>query len=140
MVITDTGAAKAAERALPQLKGKLTGSAVRVPTPTVSLAILSLNLTNKVDKDSLNEFMRESSLYSPLQNQIGYSSSLEAVSSDFVGNRNTGKAGWHWLCAPRGFSDALCVRPPPATASSPCFVLMIRVRVLRSWCARRHCG
>mmetsp|Transcript_35373 Transcript_35373/g.88926 ORF Transcript_35373/g.88926 Transcript_35373/m.88926 type:complete len:535 (+) Transcript_35373:139-1743(+) len=90
MVITETGAAKAAERALPQLKGKLTGSAVRVPTPTVSLAILCLNLNQAVDKESLNEFMRESSLYSPLQNQIGYSSSMEAVSSDFVGNRNTG--------------------------------------------------
>ena len=43
MVITETGAATAAAKALPVLKGKLTGNAIRVPTPNVSMAILNLN-------------------------------------------------------------------------------------------------
>ena len=48
MVITTTGAVKAVAKALPELDGKLTGNAIRVPTPNVSLAILSLALDNKV--------------------------------------------------------------------------------------------
>ena len=43
MVMTSTGAAKAVSKAIPELKGKLSGSSVRVPTPNVSLAILNLN-------------------------------------------------------------------------------------------------
>ena len=48
MVITETGAAKAVAKALPALKGKLTGNSVRVPTPNVSLAILNLTLDKKL--------------------------------------------------------------------------------------------
>ena len=48
MVITETGADKAVAKVLPPLAGKLTGNAVRVPTPDVSLAIL--NLTVKKEK------------------------------------------------------------------------------------------
>ena len=44
MVITETGAAKAVAKALPELAGRLTGNAIRVPTPNVSLAILNLKL------------------------------------------------------------------------------------------------
>ncbi len=44
MVITATGAAARAEKALPELRGRLTGNAVRVPTPNVSLAVLHLTL------------------------------------------------------------------------------------------------
>ena len=44
MVITETGAAKAVGKVLPQLQGKLTGNAIRVPTPNVSMAILNLTL------------------------------------------------------------------------------------------------
>ena len=44
MVLTETGAAKAVAKALPELKGKLTGNAIRVPTPNVSMAILNLQL------------------------------------------------------------------------------------------------
>ena len=50
MVITETGAAKAVAKALPQLKGKLTGNSVRVPTPNVSLAILNLTLDKEVER------------------------------------------------------------------------------------------
>lgn len=90
MVLTETGAAKAVAKALPELGGKLTGNAIRVPTPNVSMAILNLTLTKGVDKDELNEYLRWSSLYSPMQKQIDYVSSPEVVSSDFVGNRHAG--------------------------------------------------
>ena len=88
MVLTETGAAKAVAKAIPQLEGKLTGNAIRVPTPNVSMAILNLRLGRETDRDELNEFMRRSALFSPLQQQIGYTISSEAVSTDFVGDRH----------------------------------------------------
>ncbi|HEY0898507.1 MAG TPA: glyceraldehyde-3-phosphate dehydrogenase, partial [Sphingobacteriaceae bacterium] len=53
MVITETGADKAVTKVIPQLAGKLTGNAVRVPTPNVSLAILNLTLNTEVSKEEL---------------------------------------------------------------------------------------
>ncbi len=88
MVLTETGAAKAVAKAIPELSGKLTGNAIRVPTPNVSMAILNLQLGSAVSRDALNEFMRETALHSPLQQQIGYTISSEAVSTDFVGDRH----------------------------------------------------
>ncbi|PMD04449.1 glyceraldehyde-3-phosphate dehydrogenase, partial [Brevibacterium paucivorans] len=54
MVLTETGAAKAVSKALPELEGKLSGNAIRVPTPDVSMAILNLNLDKATTKDELN--------------------------------------------------------------------------------------
>lgn len=88
MVISETGAAKAVGKVLPQLLGKLSGNAIRVPTPNVSLAILKLNLKTETTKDELNEYMRKVALHSPLRKQIDYSNSPEVVSSDFVGSRH----------------------------------------------------
>jgi glyceraldehyde 3-phosphate dehydrogenase len=90
MVITETGAAKAAAKALPELTGKLTGNAIRVPTPNVSLAILNLTLQQTTTVPELNRYLRDISLESPLQNQIDYTNSPEVVSSDFVGSRHAG--------------------------------------------------
>ncbi|MDX1489800.1 MAG: glyceraldehyde-3-phosphate dehydrogenase [Pseudohongiellaceae bacterium] len=87
MVLTETGAAKAVVKAVPALEGKLTGNAVRVPIPNVSMAILSLNLEKATTKEELNEFLRLIALHSHLQNQISYTQDLDAVSSDFVGSR-----------------------------------------------------
>ncbi len=87
MVITETGAAKAVAKALPELKGKLTGNAIRVPTPNVSLAILNLNLQAETTKEALNEFLRRISLDSPYRKQIDYVNSPEVVSTDFIGSR-----------------------------------------------------
>ncbi len=87
MVITSTGAAKAVAKAIPELEGKLTGNAVRVPTPNVSLAILNLDLDEEVTVDELNKHLLKSSLEGRLVNQIDYTNSDEVVSSDFVGNR-----------------------------------------------------
>ena len=90
MVITETGAAKAVAKALPGLKGKLTGNSVRVPTPNVSLAFLNLYLEKEVDREEVNEYIRQISINSSLQGQIGYTNSTEVVSSDFIGSRTAG--------------------------------------------------
>ncbi len=87
MVLTSTGAAKAVAKAIPQLQGKLTGNAIRVPTPNVSMAILNLQLGRETSVEEINEFLRQQALHSPLQQQIGYTVSTEAVSTDFVGSR-----------------------------------------------------
>ncbi|OAN39765.1 glyceraldehyde-3-phosphate dehydrogenase [Microbacterium sp. H83] len=90
MVITETGAAKAVARALPELEGKLTGSAIRVPTPDVSLAVLHLSLERPADRDELNDYLRRVSLHSKLRQQIDYVESPEVVSTDFVGSHRAG--------------------------------------------------
>ncbi len=87
MVITETGAAKAVAKAYPQLEGKLTGNAIRVPTPNVSMAILNLQLGKETSKEEINDFLRDQSLFSSLQHQIGYTASTEIVSTDLVGAR-----------------------------------------------------
>jgi len=90
MVISTTGAAKAVAKALPELKGLLTGNAIRVPTPNVSMAIMNLNLKKATDKDALNDYLRNISLNSDLQNQVDYTASNEIVSTDLVGSRYAG--------------------------------------------------
>lgn len=87
MVITETGAAKAVAKAYPKLKGKLTGNAIRVPTPNVSMAILNLNMEQEVNKEEINDYLREMSMFSDLQDQIDYTASTEIVSTDLVGSR-----------------------------------------------------
>ena len=88
LVITETGASSAITDLLPNLEGKLTGNAIRVPTPNVSLAILNLTMSRTTSKDAVNAYLRDASLYSPLQRQIDFVNSPEVVSSDFVGNRH----------------------------------------------------
>ena len=90
MVITETGAAKAVARALPELVGKLTGSAIRVPTPDVSLAVLHLTLERPAEKAEINDYLRRVSLHSKLRQQIDYVESPEVVSTDFVGSHRAG--------------------------------------------------
>ena len=88
MVITETGAASAVGKVLPQFVGKLTGNAIRVPTPNVSMAILNLTLERETTAEQVNEFMRNQALHSALRKQIDYSGSPEVVSTDFVGSRH----------------------------------------------------
>ena len=88
MVITETGAASAVAKVLPQFAGKLTGNAIRVPIPNVSMAILNLTLNRETSKEEINEFMRNQALHSSLRRQIDYSASPEIVSTDFVGSRH----------------------------------------------------
>lgn len=86
MVMTSTGAASAVSKAIPELKGKLSGSSIRVPTPNVSLAILNLNFNKTVGSaDDVNAFIKAKAQSEQWQAQIDYSDSSEAVSTDFVG-------------------------------------------------------
>ena len=88
MVITETGASSAVTKLLPELEGKLTGNAIRVPTPNVSLAILHLTFAENSSLEAVNEFLRHTALHSDLQRQIDFTMSPEVVSSDWVGSRH----------------------------------------------------
>jgi glyceraldehyde 3-phosphate dehydrogenase len=90
MVLTSTGAAKAVAKAMPEMAGKLTGNAIRVPTPNVSMAVANLNLETGTTKEELNTYLREMALSSPLSAQIDYTDSTEVVSTDLVGSRHPG--------------------------------------------------
>jgi glyceraldehyde 3-phosphate dehydrogenase len=88
MVITETGASSAIVKLLPELSGKITGNAIRVPTPNVSLAILNLTLSKETDIEAVNDHLRHMALHSALQRQINFTESMEVVSSDFIGDRH----------------------------------------------------
>jgi len=85
MVITETGAGKAVSKALPSLENKLTSSAIRVPVPNGSLAILNLQLENSASVSTVNSIMKKYALEGDLVEQIQYSMSNELVSSDIIG-------------------------------------------------------
>ncbi len=86
MVLTSTGAAKAVSKVIPELKGLLTGNAVRVPTPNVSLAIMNLTLKTETTLEDLNKLIQKSALHGKLVEQIHYSTDTEFVSNDVVGH------------------------------------------------------
>lgn len=84
MVPTTTGAAKAVSLVLPELKGKLNGFAVRVPTPTVSLVDLTVQLEKPATKEEINEAMKKAS-EGVLEGILGYEEA-PLVSIDFQGD------------------------------------------------------
>lgn len=86
MVITETGAGKAVAKVIPDLAGKLTANAVRVPTPDGSLAILNLTLKEQTTLEEVDVAMKEAALNGELVEQIRYATSHELVSSDIVGD------------------------------------------------------
>ena len=86
MVITETGAGSAAAKAIPSLKGKITSNAVRVPTPNLSLAILTIDTEKKTTVEEVNNFFLKAALKGELIEQIRYSTSTEFVSSDGIGD------------------------------------------------------
>ncbi|MEU8523521.1 glyceraldehyde-3-phosphate dehydrogenase [Streptomyces sp. NBC_01216] len=88
MVITETGAASAVAKALPELKAPITGSSIRVPVPDVSIAILSLRLGRETTREEVLDHLRDVSLTSPLKRQIDFTTAPDAVSSDFIGSRH----------------------------------------------------
>jgi glyceraldehyde 3-phosphate dehydrogenase len=87
MVMTETGAAKATVKCLPHLSGKLTASAIRVPVPNVSIAVMILTLPRETSKEEINSFLRERATRGGLQQVLDFSDNAEGVSSDFVGSR-----------------------------------------------------
>lgn len=86
LVITETGAGSAIDKAIPGLGAKFTSNAIRVPVPDGSLAILNLQITKGTSLEEVNELMRKASLEGDLVEQINYSISNELVSSDIIGN------------------------------------------------------
>ncbi len=86
MVITETGAAKAVTKVIPQLANRLTANAVRVPVPNGSLAIMNLTLNKSTSVEEVNALVKRAALQGDLVNQIKYSIEPELVSSDIVGD------------------------------------------------------
>ena len=84
MIPTTTGAAKAVSLVLPQLKGKLDGMAMRVPTPNVSVVDLVVETDKETSKDEVNALFKKAS-EGELKGILGYTE-LPLVSRDFLGN------------------------------------------------------
>lgn len=81
MIPTTTGAARAVAEVIPELKGKLDGVAIRVPTPNVSLVDLVVRVGRDVTKDEVNSVLREAAT-GPLKGILNYVTE-ELVSVDF---------------------------------------------------------
>ena len=82
MIPTSTGAAKAVGLVLPELKGKLDGTSIRVPTPNVSLVSLDANLERPASVDAINAAFKAAAAAGPLKGILDYSTA-QLVSSDF---------------------------------------------------------
>jgi glyceraldehyde 3-phosphate dehydrogenase len=85
MIPTSTGAAKAIYLAIPDLKGKLDGFAIRVPTPNVSCVDLVVLTEKSTSVEEVNAAMKKASETAPLKGYLGYETN-ELVSSDFKGD------------------------------------------------------
>jgi len=84
MIPTTTGAAKAVTLVIPELKGKLNGLAVRVPTPNVSLVDFVVNLSKPTSRDEINAALRQAA-NGKMKGYLEYTE-LPLVSHDFNGN------------------------------------------------------
>lgn len=87
MIPTTTGAAKTVGEIIPELKGKLDGYAVRVPTPNVSLTDLTVTLTKAATKDEINNALKEAS-ETNLKGILRFESE-ELVSVDYMGMKHS---------------------------------------------------
>ena len=120
MIPTSTGAAKAMSLVLPSLKGKLDGTAIRVPTPNVSLIDLTLVTEREVTTESINEAMRkaakeelkgildinEKPLVSKDFNHNSYSSIFDMTQTQVIKGKFSRVLSWYdneW-----GFSNRMC--------------------------------
>ena len=87
MIPTSTGAAKALHLVIPELKGKLDGYAMRVPTPNVSVVDLTVITEKPVTVEAVNAAMKKAA-EGPMKGILAYSEE-ELVSIDFKGNPNS---------------------------------------------------
>ena len=85
MIPTTTGAAKAVNLVIPDLKGKLDGFAMRVPTPNVSVVDLVVFVEKKTTLEEVNAALKKASESGPLKGYLGYETN-ELVSMDFRGD------------------------------------------------------
>lgn len=88
IIPSSTGAAKAVGSVIPELKGKLTGMAFRVPTLNVSVVDLTCNLKTPTTYDEIKEVMKQASQSEQYKGIIGYTEDA-VVSSDFIGETCT---------------------------------------------------
>jgi glyceraldehyde 3-phosphate dehydrogenase len=109
MIPTTTGAAKAVGLVLPELKGKLDGTAIRVPTPNVSLVSLDVNLKTQASAEQINAAMKAASegelkgildystakLVSADFNHVAYSCSFDAPQTAVVDGALARVMGWY---------------------------------------------
>jgi len=87
IIPSSTGAAKAVGRVIPELNGKLTGMAFRVPTPDVSVVDLTVNLAKPASYDQIKAAMKAAA-EGPMAGILGYTED-EVVSTDFLGESCT---------------------------------------------------
>ncbi len=87
IIPSSTGAAKAVGKVIPELNGKLTGMAFRVPTPNVSVVDLTVNLKTETNYDEIKAAMKEAS-ENDLKGILGYTED-SVVSNDFLGDSRT---------------------------------------------------
>ena len=87
MIPTTTGAAKAISEVIPEVKGKLDGLSIRVPTPTVSLVDLVVTLSRQTTKEELNNLFKKYA-EGPMKGILA-ATEEELVSSDFIGNSHS---------------------------------------------------
>ena len=85
IIPTTTGAAKATSLVIPELKGKIDGIAIRVPTPDVSFNDLAAVVDKPVTVEQVNEAYRKAAASGPLKGILAYTDE-ELVSSDYIGN------------------------------------------------------
>jgi glyceraldehyde 3-phosphate dehydrogenase len=87
IIPSSTGAAKAVTKVIPELKGKLTGMAFRVPTLNVSVVDLTCRLEKATDYEAIKAAMKKAA-ETDLKGVLGYTED-EVVSSDFIGDART---------------------------------------------------
>src|SRR5690348_11971327 len=85
MIPTTTGAAKATSLVIPELKGKIDGISIRVPTPDVSLTDLAVVVDKAVTAEQVNDAFKKAAASGPLEGILAYSDE-ELVSSDYIGD------------------------------------------------------
>ena len=86
IIPTTTGAAKATSLVIPEVKGKIDGTAIRVPTPDVSYTVLTVEVEKSgVTKDAVNDAFKKAASSGSLEGLLRYSDE-ELVSSDFIGD------------------------------------------------------
>jgi glyceraldehyde 3-phosphate dehydrogenase len=88
IIPSSTGAAKAVSRILPQMEGRLTGMAYRVPTANVSVVDLSVNLKKETSYLEICKAMKDASVSKKYKGILGYTDE-EVVSSDFISDSRT---------------------------------------------------
>ena len=88
IIPASTGAAKAVGKVIPELNGKLTGMAFRVPVPDVSVVDLTCRLSKEASYDEIKAAVKKAATEGPLKGFLGYTED-QVVSSDFIGDTHS---------------------------------------------------